>query len=325
MSVYLVPADRKNLDKSIERDVPPNLLTDVPKDIVMEIQARAGAEGIRCWAMTSALRASFEKMQPGDLVLLSESGTGRFTYAAWVTFKLENKTLGDALWPFKGQNSWELIYFLRDIQPLDVPKADLVKQLGYQDNYKVYSTIRVQDTKLQAFEDQHGSLTEWLRIFELPPQFEEPAGPLPIAAEPAATDYSASDITGKAKRRQRYAQFAKKVKANYQNACAMCGITEKEFLVAGHIVAWAMDEQQRLNPANCMCLCVLHDRAFERGFIILDEEFHIRLTHRVDRASHLGTRLKEVEGQRIRLPVGPQPSRDLLKRHRELCLRMPAR
>lgn len=49
MSLYLVPANRKNLETSIEREVSPRkLVPHVSSEIIEEIQSRAGMEGIRC-------------------------------------------------------------------------------------------------------------------------------------------------------------------------------------------------------------------------------------------------------------------------------------
>ncbi len=102
MSLYFVPANRQNLELSIEQDVPPERLAPfVPDDVIRELQDRAGMEGIRCWAMTPTKRSIFDAMQPGDIVLMSEKGTRRFTHCAQVTFKLENKALGDTLWPIR--------------------------------------------------------------------------------------------------------------------------------------------------------------------------------------------------------------------------------
>ncbi|MBN1204175.1 MAG: HNH endonuclease [Myxococcaceae bacterium] len=315
MSLYFVPANRQNLDCSIEQNVPlERLARYVSGSIIEEIQARAGMEGIRCWAMTHTKRATFDAMRPGDIVLLSERGTKRFTHYAQVTFKLENKALGDDLWPVKGENSWELIYFLRNIRHVSIPKAEFVTRFGYQPNFDVAGAIRVSDERVQAFEARHGPIEDW---FDIPYSHEEFTGVLGELHDAAISNYSADDVTAVAKRRRLHARFAAQVKANYGTACAMCGITEQDFLVAGHIVAWAEDTKNRLNPANGLCLCVLHDRAFERGYLIIDEGFYIRMNRRIRPDSPLGKQLKDMDGLRLRLPVSHPPAPDLLKRHRD--------
>jgi predicted restriction endonuclease len=100
----------------------------------------------------------------------------------------------------------------------------------------------------------------------------------------------------------------------------MCDISEQDFLVAGHIVAWSEDEQNRLNPANGLCLCVMHDRAFERGYLFLDEGLRIRMNPRLGPTSPLGQQLKALEGRSIRTPTAHPPDPQLLKRHRDRFL-----
>jgi hypothetical protein len=319
VSLYLAPASRENLECSIERAVPPARLArhHVPSSTLQDIQARAGMEGIRCWAMTRGSQSHFDKMQPGDIVLLSETGTKRFTHCALVTFKLVNKALGDDLWPVKGEKSWELIYFLRNIQRISIPKSEVVMKFGFKPNFDVPGITPVKDHRIQAFEAKHGPLEDWLDWFNISYSQEGFTGLLGNLQDAASSDYSADDVAVIAKRRRMHAQFAKQVKANYEEACAMCGLAEPDFLVAGHIVAWSEDKKNRLNPANGICLCVLHDRAFERGFLVLDEDLNIRMNPRIRPDSQLGLHLKDIVGRRLRLPRADPPDPELLKRHRE--------
>ncbi len=313
MSLYLVPATRENLERSIEREVAPeDLAPYIPAAVLSEIQARARTEGIRCWAMTASKRSSFDAMHPGDFVLLSESDTGCFTHFAQVTFKVESKSLGDALWPVKGENSWELIYFLRNIRRIRVPKSEFVTKFGYEPKFQVPGTTRVLDRRVEEFDAQYGSVAEYLDI----PYVHAESNP-PQLHDGTAHDYSAADAMTITKRRRQHERFAAQVKANYGWACTMCGIAEPDFLVAGHIVAWCEDVQNRLNPANGMCLCLLHDRAFERGYLFLDDELRIRMNPRFDASSLLGVQLSALVGRRIHLPSAAPPAQPLLQRHRE--------
>lgn len=61
--------------------------------------------------------------------------------------------------------------------------------------------------------------------------------------------------------------FRQIVLANYDSKCALTGIDVPELLVASHIIPWAANVQQRLNPENGLCLSALYDRAFDRGLI----------------------------------------------------------
>ena len=61
--------------------------------------------------------------------------------------------------------------------------------------------------------------------------------------------------------------FRQIVLANYDGRCALTGIDIAELLVASHIIPWAENEQERLNPENGICLSSLYDKAFDKGLI----------------------------------------------------------
>lgn len=251
---------------------------------------------------------------------MSEKNTKRFTHYAQVTFKLRSKLLGDALWPVRGERSWELIYFLRNIRRISIPKAEFVTKLGYKSDFDVAGATRVQDSRIRDFESKHGPVSEWFDI----PYFQTEYVDVPRELRDGdSADYSATNVVALTKRRRQHEKFAALVKSNYGMVCAMCGVAEQDFLVAGHIVAWSEDEQNRLNPANGLCLCVLHDRAFERGYLVLDDALQIRMNPRLDSASALGRQLKVVDGRRIRLPMAHPPDQALLQRHRDRFLPPP--
>jgi hypothetical protein len=65
------------------------------------------------------------------------------------------------------------------------------------------------------------------------------------------------------------------VLANYEGKCALTGIDLSELLVASHIIPWADNEQERLNPENGICLSSLYDKAFDKGLISFTNEKHV--------------------------------------------------
>lgn len=58
--------------------------------------------------------------------------------------------------------------------------------------------------------------------------------------------------------------------ANYDSRCALSGIDIPELLVASHIIPWAENKEERLNPENGICLSSLYDKAFDQGLISFD-------------------------------------------------------
>ena len=75
--------------------------------------------------------------------------------------------------------------------------------------------------------------------------------------------------------------FRQMILKTYTNQCAISGICLPELLVAGHIVPWAVDAQNRLNPENGICLSNLYDKAYENGLICIDLEYKILISSRL--------------------------------------------
>lgn len=81
--------------------------------------------------------------------------------------------------------------------------------------------------------------------------------------------------------------FRQIVLANYDGKCALTGIDMPELLVASHVIPWAENVQERLNPENGICLSALYDDAFDCGLISFDSNcrtiFSTRLRDNVDK------------------------------------------
>lgn len=61
--------------------------------------------------------------------------------------------------------------------------------------------------------------------------------------------------------------FRQMVLANYCGKCALTGIDIGKLLIASHIIPWSLNEKERLNPENGICLSSLYDKAFDSGLI----------------------------------------------------------
>ena len=61
--------------------------------------------------------------------------------------------------------------------------------------------------------------------------------------------------------------------------CAAC--QSLRAVVASHIVPWAADRSQRMNPHNGVCLCSLHDRAFDSGILAINSDFEVLIEPRM--------------------------------------------
>lgn len=133
-------------------------------------------------------------------------------------------------------------------------------------------------------------------------------------------DFEVPDKEGMSKTRgSAQRAFAKKVKDNYGWCCALTGISSKEFLIASHIVPWSVDKTIRLDPANGICLSVLVDRAFEYGFISIDDDCTVHVLPRaIAGDSALEEYLRPFDGATLKMPTKQAPNPDYLRRRREL-------
>lgn len=75
--------------------------------------------------------------------------------------------------------------------------------------------------------------------------------------------------------------FRNTILANYRSRCCVCGMPIPRLLIASHIIPWRDNEDLRLNPHNGLCMCALHDRAFDTGFLAVDEQYRIVISNQV--------------------------------------------
>ena len=75
--------------------------------------------------------------------------------------------------------------------------------------------------------------------------------------------------------------FRKSVLLSYQNQCCITGLAIPELLVASHIIPWSKNLKEACNPENGLCINALHDKAFDRGFITITDDFKILLSEKL--------------------------------------------
>ena len=135
-----------------------------------------------------------------------------------------------------------------------------------------------------------------------------------------AESYRVPDETATTKTRgSAQRAFSKAVKGNYGMRCAVTGIQTREFLVASHIVPWSVDENIRLDPSNGICLSVLVDRAFEGGYLTIEDDLTITIDwEKVGSDESLRKQLQPFDGSKLAKPKSHQPKVEYLHRRREL-------
>lgn len=135
--------------------------------------------------------------------------------------------------------------------------------------------------------------------------------------------YDLRDLKGETKIRQvktrvNQCVFRQIVMTNYNSKCAISGIDIPELLVASHIIPWSKNENERLNPENGICLSSLHDKAFDRGLIGINEKFEILISSRVKekrKSEYYNQYFKHLEKFKLKLPQKYLPSKNFLQYH----------
>jgi predicted restriction endonuclease len=76
--------------------------------------------------------------------------------------------------------------------------------------------------------------------------------------------------------------FRDSIMAIYRERCCVCGMPITELLIASHIIPWRDREDLRLNPSNGLCLCALHDKAFDRGLLSIDDDYKVLISSSIN-------------------------------------------
>ena len=100
------------------------------------------------------------------------------------------------------------------------------------------------------------------------------------------------------------ARFSSSIKDLYGNKCCFpgCDIADDRFLVGAHIARWSDNEKLRGHMGNGLCLCLFHDKAFEKGIFTLDEHHRVFVNPRERHSqSFIVQQLTPHHGKRIRL------------------------
>ncbi len=103
--------------------------------------------------------------------------------------------------------------------------------------------------------------------------------------------------------------FREKILNIYGGCCAVCDISEKSLLRAAHIIDVAKGGSDNVN--NGICLCVNHEVAFDKGLLIIHEDYSV--------TSEVNIGIKSLK---IKLPIDPRMyplSSNLTKKKINLC------
>lgn len=113
--------------------------------------------------------------------------------------------------------------------------------------------------------------------------------------------------------------FRKMILKQYNTQCCITGLNVPEVLRASHITSWAEDPDNRVNPANGLCLSATYDAAFDKHLISFDDDYRMILSSAL-KDYYTNTAFKAYflshEGKEIARPSKFQPALKFLDKHR---------
>ncbi|MGY4952262.1 phosphorothioated DNA-binding restriction endonuclease [Streptomyces nigrescens] len=150
-----------------------------------------------------------------------------------------------------------------------------------------------------------GQLAQLLLDSHFPPSIHSDiAAAVGLDLEPAEV---AARTAGPAPERRRAAELRRRVLVAYEYRCAFCGFDGSigrvpVGLEAAHVQWWAFQGPDEL--ANCLCLCSLHHKLFDRGVLGLDAGRRIAVSQEfVGHGTAARTQVLALTGQTL---IGPQ-------------------
>lgn len=129
-----------------------------------------------------------------------------------------------------------------------------------------------------------------------------------------------TDQVGKTKVRIGQAYYRKMIVSLYGGKCCVTGLDVPKLLRASHIIRWADDKENRMNPENGLCLSGTYDLAFDQHLISFDEDFRMIVGSEIsDHFTNAVTcnYFKKFIGKKIAMPSKFLPSQEFLQVHRE--------
>lgn len=120
--------------------------------------------------------------------------------------------------------------------------------------------------------------------------------------------------------------FRAGVHAAYNNCCCITGMQIPTFLVASHIKPYSKCQSaaQRVSPHNGLLLNVLHDKAFDRGYITITKDSKIWVSEAVKKYvtnAFVRQQLIDLEGKTIIKSKTFLPDPECLEYHNDIIFK----
>ncbi|WP_276236450.1 hypothetical protein [Halobaculum marinum] len=169
--LFLAPCSREHKETTIKyfRDT---VLEGIDPAQYQEV-ADLGYEGrTPVWGVVSSKKSTWEQMDEGDVVLYYTKA-GEYTHCATVSGKLADERIARHIWePYDEgrtvddiEEPWTYMFFLRNVQEVDIPAEVVHGTLGYEMEYPLgfmrpsdtaHSTLRGEYNNVESFLTEQG-------------------------------------------------------------------------------------------------------------------------------------------------------------------------
>jgi hypothetical protein len=163
--LYMPPGNRQAMvhyeDTIVNRVALARVTPLVSSNLQDRLRRVFGESPVAIWGSEAGPRnrANFERMSPGDDVLIVEGDTIRLI--GKIAAKTENRALSQELWKdLSGRDSttWELIYFIANPRELNVPFTEFRRLFQYESTYRLRGFATVAPERLEKFYEQYDDL-----------------------------------------------------------------------------------------------------------------------------------------------------------------------
>lgn len=163
--LYIPPANHEAMvhyEDTIRRKVSPErIYRYVDQNLRRQLDSIFGGRHIAVWGSrdSDANRAKFQRMVPGDEILIIEGDTIKLL--GKIAETTINPDLSRELWQnLRGntQDGWDLIYFIGNPVEINLPFSEFCDLLGYSSNYQLRGFTSVGPDKLKEFYNRYDDL-----------------------------------------------------------------------------------------------------------------------------------------------------------------------
>ncbi len=254
--IFLQPANIKN--KMVREHLERTIFQTIELAEILRFQSkiRSGLERFCVWGVIPGTKSKWNKIRIGDLVAFYSEK--KFYLLGQIVDKFQNEKLAKYLW---GEDqygrTWEYIYLIDpdSLIQIDVDLEKVIDVLGYSSNFVLQSALYPQPEKEETLKKLISIFTD-----DLLKEINE--------KQSIIMTVQREKISATVEKYKRDLSFSTKVKNNYRNKCAVCGMPNEGAVVdAAHVKP--VKEGGPDVEENGIALCKVHHNLFDAGLITI--------------------------------------------------------